>query len=181
MWKMTKQEGIVSEQCTCWRFDHLQAFYKNLPNYQCLLMYQQKLTQLPMIVDVPTVTKPWFDPLHGFYKKLPNYQSIWASEQSNAMPEVWPTSFFLAFYKLTQLLNPPFFAANEYFQIFNSLFASRSQESPGQFWFGEITQSAPWSRPTVQSTNFIEVLNSESFPMSALVRLQNRNSAQLSN
>ena len=145
-----------------------------------------------MVVAVPTKTRPitngcWctncqhllpgFD---AFYKKLPNYQSIWASEQSNAMPEVWPTFFFLAFYKLTQLLNPLFFAANEYFQIFNSLFASRSQESPGQFWFGEITQSAPWSRPTVQSTNFIEVLNSESFPMSALVRLQNRNSAKLS-
>ena len=149
-------------------------------------MCQQKLTQLPMVVDVPIASKwavhllPGSDHLHAFYKKLPNYQSIWASEQSNAMPEVWPTFFFLAFYKLTQLLNPPFFAANEYFQIFNSLFASRSQESPGQFWFGEITQSAPWSRPTVQSTNFIEVLNSESFPMSALVRLQNQNSAKLS-
>ena len=105
-------------------------------NHQWLLMYQLSASEQCTCCQGLTL-----------FTKLPNYQSIWASEQSNAMPEVWPTFVFLAFYKLTQLLNPLFFAANEYFQIFNSLFASWSQESPGQFWFGAISLSAPWSRP----------------------------------
>ena len=127
-----------------------------------------------MIVDVPTVSTC----CQGLTLFTKSYPIIKVSEQvSNPMQ----CQRFDPLFSFSLFTNSPNYSTLSFLlqtNIFNFSIHS-SQESSGQFWFGEITQSAPWSRPTVQSTNFIEVLNSESFPMSTLVRLQNQNSAKL--
>ena len=125
IWKFTMEKSQTNAT-------NVKAFYKNLPNYQWLLMYQQKLTQLPM-VDVPTVSKwavhllPGFD---AFYKvtQLSKYLSKWAI-QCNARGL---THFFLSrFLQTHPTTQPSLFCCKRIFSNFQFTLRLKISRVPG--------------------------------------------------